>query len=253
MALEPPAPARGQQHRVQRRPRARRSPRAAPGCPRARRSERPAHRAPRCVANRGRAGDDAGRRRLDDTSAGRAPESQRTAHPDRAAACGPAPRGPLEGQHLDEAVRQQPVVLEIGQEGEHGLRDAATTRSAAMRVASALTARAAAPRAPPPRRPPSRTSASRVVGSRALRDDRDRARRARRVTLRQPGDRIHLERGADAQQQVRAARTARGPPPSPARAASRRTARRRASPARRIAQRATPSLVEQRRHAPRAG
>ena len=66
--------------------------------------------------------------------------------------------------------------------------------------------------------------------SRSGGDDRDRAA-GLQGQLRQPGDREDLERGADAEQQVGAARRARSRAPSPPRRAARRTARRPASAA----------------------
>ena len=234
------APARGQQHRLQRAPHARPSPPAAPGFP-ARRARGSSARAPRCAHRRTPC------RRS--TLAGAASTTRvRTVRPSPSGPriltvpprAGPPPGGPLERQHLDEAVRQQPVVLEVGEEGEHSLRrcgDDALGRDA--RRARAHSTRSSASSSSTTS-PPSRTSASRVIGRRAHRDDRDRRRPrgASPPAARRPDTpRARCRRRAAGPRR----RTARGPPPSPARAASRRTARRRASPARRTSQRATPS------------
>ena len=98
---------------------------------------------------------------------------------------------------------QQPVILEVGEKGEHRLRRCGNDALRRDR-AFALTAAASSASSSSTTSPSSRTSASRVVRRRALRDDRNRSARARRVTAGSPATGIDLERGADAQQQVRA-------------------------------------------------
>ena len=99
--------------------------------------------------------------------------------------------------------------------------------------------------------PRRRTAAIVVERRRALRDDRDRAARRRRSASGQPGDRVHLERRADAQQQLgalAAARCARSHRASGSSSPNSTTSGFSGSP--QLAQRGTPSASPRCRRAP---
>ena len=159
-------------------------------------------------------------RRLDELDARRASASRRRA---RGGSGGRARRRARGGRRLDARG---------GSRRRSEARAASRVAYGRGRLASSASA-ATPPRARPRTSPSSRTDGvRRRYGVALLRHDRDPPA-GRERDLGQPGHRIDLERGADAEHQVGAGGERRARASSPPRRASRRTARRRASAARR--------------------